>query len=374
MTEIKNLKKVATRIKKAIKNKERIILYGDADPDGVCSVVILEETIKTLGGEVSACYFPNREKEGYGINKKALNFLAEKYSPGLFISLDLGIANFKEIEVAKKLGFEVIVVDHHTQLDNMPLPKALVVNPKQKTDKYPFKELCAAGVTYKLSEAILGKEIGESLKNSFLELATIATISDMMPQIKDNKDIVEQGLIALENTWRPGFQVFKGDVQKTISALNAAEIKNHLNEAYILLTTSSFKKAEKRAFELIEKSRRKHLRIIEITKQVQIKILNKTEKIIVFEGDFSWPLILAGPVASRICREYKKPTFIFYVGKKLSQGAVRMPKGFDAVKAMASCHKILETYGGHPPAAGFSLDNKNLEKFEQCLIKYFENL
>ncbi|MCK4781893.1 DHH family phosphoesterase [Candidatus Parcubacteria bacterium] len=372
--QIKNLKKAANRIKKAVKNKEKIILYGDADPDGVCSVVILEETIKNLGGEVSACYFPDREKEGYGINENALNFLAEKYSPALFISLDLGIANFKEVEVAKKLGFEVIIVDHHTALDNIPLPKALVVNPKQKQDKYPFKELCAAGVTYKLSEVILGKNIGESLKNSFLELAAIATISDMMPQIKDNKDIVEQGLIALENTWRPGLQVFKGELQKTISTLNAAGIKNHINEAYILLTASSFKKAEKIAEKLIEKRKQKHLRTKEITEQTQIRIYEKIEKTIIFEGDSSWPLVLAGPVATRICREYKKPTFIFRIGKKQSQGAVRMPEGLDAVKAMASCHKLLETYGGHPPAAGFSLDNKNLEEFKECLIKYFKTI
>ncbi len=372
--QIKNLRKVANRIKKAVKNKERIILYADADPDGVCSAVILEETIKNLGGKITACYFPDREKEGYGINKKALVFLAEKYAPTLFICLDLGIANHKEVDTAKKLGLDVIIIDHHTVLDNIPLPKALIVDPKQKTDKYPFKELCTAGLAYKLSEIILGKKMGEGLKNSFLELTAIATISDMMPQIKDNKILVEQGLIALENTWRPGLQVFEGNIQKIISALNAAGIENHLNQAYLLLTASSLQKAEKIAKELSEKSKQKHLRIEQITEEVKLRISKKTEKKIVFEGDSSWPLVLTGPVASRICREYKKPTFIFHMGKKQSHGAVRMPQGLDGVKAMTSCCKLLKTYGGHPPAAGFSLDNENLKEFEQCLIKYFQNL
>ena len=186
--EIKNLKKVANRIKKAIKLKEKIILYGDADLDGIASVIVLEETIKNLGGKIQAVYFPDREIEGYGINETALNYL-KKFSPALFIALDLGIGNFKEIESAKKFGFEVIIIDHHKVLGNK-IPKAsLVVDPKQKQDKYPFKGLATAGIAFRLSKLLLGDVFSENLKNSFLELVALATIADMMPQENENEKI-----------------------------------------------------------------------------------------------------------------------------------------------------------------------------------------
>ena len=130
MNEIKNLKKAADRIKKAIKSKEKIILYGDADLDGTSSVVILEETIKNLGGKVTTAYFPDREKEGYGLNEKALDYL-KPIAPALIITVDCGIGNFKEVKIAKKIGFEVIVIDHHEPLDSLP-EASIVVDPKQK--------------------------------------------------------------------------------------------------------------------------------------------------------------------------------------------------------------------------------------------------
>ena len=129
-TEIKNLKKAANRILKAIKSKEKIILYGDADLDGITSVIILQETIKNLRGEVTSVYFPDRENEGYGINKTALNILKD-IAPALLISLDLGIGNVEEVKLAKKLGFEVIIIDHHELLYEPP-EASIIVDPKQE--------------------------------------------------------------------------------------------------------------------------------------------------------------------------------------------------------------------------------------------------
>ena len=128
--EIKNLKKAADRIKKAIRDKERIVLYGDADLDGAGSIIILKESIKNLGGQTPFIYFPDREKEGYGINEKALKSL-KKLAPALFIAMDCGIINFKEIKMANSFGFEVIIIDHHQVLDELP-EASIVVDPKQK--------------------------------------------------------------------------------------------------------------------------------------------------------------------------------------------------------------------------------------------------
>src|SRR3989338_11166622 len=158
---IKNLKEAAERIKKAVKNKGKIIIYGDSDLDGVTSVIIAKEAIKNLGGKIQAIYFPSRETEGYGISETGLNIL-KKYSPALLVALDCGISNFQEVKTAKKLGLEVIIIDHHEILDKLPDVK-IIVDPKQKGDKYPFKQFAACGLAFLLASALLGKQITENL-------------------------------------------------------------------------------------------------------------------------------------------------------------------------------------------------------------------
>jgi single-stranded-DNA-specific exonuclease len=384
MTEIKNLKKVAERIKKAVKEKERIILYGDADMDGVSAVIILKEAVRNLGGKVEAVYFPDRETEGYGINEDALNYL-KKYAPALFIALDCGIGNFKEVKLAKKLGFEVIILDHHRVLGKVPTA-SIIVNPHQRGDKYPFKEFATAGIILKLAEVLLGKKLKTSLKNNFLELTALATLADMMPQEEENLKFLDEGLASLRGTLRPGLKVFwqidsiqvesgsRPMAQKIISACHSGGTKDHLNECYLLLTSTSTEEAGVLAKELLAKCHLRQVRIREITEEVEERVLTKLEEPIIFEGDTSWPILMAGPSASKICHIYKKPVFLYSQREKDSQGAVRTPAGIDGVKAMVYCSKLLETYGGHPRAAGFRIKNKNLEKFRNCLIKYFKNL
>lgn len=378
MTEIKNLKKAAKRILEAVKNKEKIILYGDADLDGVASVVILKETIQNLGGSISAVFFPDREHDGYGITEKALDLLKDS-SPALLISLDLGIGNFEEVRLAKKRGFEVIIIDHHQILGRVP-EASVVVDLKQKGDKYPFKGLANAGIVFKLSQVLLGKKPSKNLKNSFLELTALATLADMMPQEEDNKVFIEEGLALLPNTFRPGLRVFfeilgdsRSNLQKIIAALNTCEIIDNINQVYLLLISASLNQAKEIAQNLIDKSDKKQFQVKEMVRAVERKISAKLTDPIIFEGDSSWPLILAGSVASILCQKYEKPAFIFKKGKEESYGSVRVPKGVNSVDAMDSCKELLITYGGHPPASGFRAKNENLEKFRNCLTKYFSN-
>ncbi|MBI3631454.1 MAG: DHH family phosphoesterase [Candidatus Staskawiczbacteria bacterium] len=378
--KIKNIEKVAERIKKAALNKERIILYGDSDLDGISSVVILEEAIKNLGGDVCAVFFPDRENDGYGINAKALEILKDKV-PALFITLDLGIGNVKEVEIAKKLGFEVIIVDHHETLDGMPnIP--LIIDPKQKDDDYPFKGLANVGITFRLCEEILGDKISDNLRNSFLELVALGTISDMVPQIDENQKIIEDGLRSLKNTFRPALRaflnilgegyVFEGAISKIISALNAAESINYKNDSYILLTSSSDEQCREITQKLIDKTNYKQQKVKEVMQEVERRIKQKLEMPVIFEGDIAWKLTLAGSVASIISSKYQKPVFIFKKGDKESCGSVRNPKGTNAVDAMKTCSEFLLTFGGHAQASGFRLKNENLEKFEKCLNEYFK--
>jgi single-stranded-DNA-specific exonuclease len=369
--EIKNLEEVAKRILEAIEKKERILIYGDADLDGVCSVIILRDAIRNLGGKIDAIYFPDRELEGYGISEKALNSLS-KFSPALFISLDCGISNFKEIEMAKSLGFFMIVIDHHEVLDE--IPKAdIIVDPKQKDDKYPFKELATVGIVFKLAEKILREKMTNSLRKSFLELVALATLADMMPQVNENKILTEEGLEYLKNSWRPAFQVFSKifdlprEITKIISILNVRDVENNLPASYRLLTEPDFKKAEELIEKLIQKSKERKREVEKILETIESKI--KEEDKIIFEGSKDWSFSTISIIASQLCQKYQKPTFIYKMFEKESQGTVRVPTGIDSVKLMKKCKDLLISFGGHPAASGFRIKNENLEKFKKCLVE-----
>ncbi|MBM3257924.1 MAG: hypothetical protein FJZ05_01780 [Candidatus Nealsonbacteria bacterium] len=376
MQEIKNLKKAAGRILKAIEKKEKIILYGDADLDGTTSVIILEETIKNLGGTVSAFYFPDREKEGYGLTEKALGVLENKV-PALLVVMDCGIGNVKEVSLAKKMGFKVIIVDHHEVPDKLPSAE-IIVDPKQKEDEYSFKKLACAGISFKLSEAVLKEKMTDSLRKNFLEMTAIATIADMMPKESENKIFIEQGLSFLEDSWRPGIKAFLEEfkdyddlnqkVSKIISILNIRDVRENLPASFRLLTCHSLEEAKQLIRELLEKSEKRKEKIEEMMLEVEKRLLKKEEPII-FEGGSDFELTLVSTVASILYRKYQKPVFLYKKMEKESQGTVRTPKEVNSVTLMKSCSGLLLTFGGHSQAAGFRIKNENLEKFKNCLIK-----
>ena len=379
MKEIKNLKKAAKRILKAIKNKEKIILYGDADLDGISSVIILEETIKNLGGEISAIYFPDREIEGYGLSETGLRHL-KKNSPALLITLDCGIGNFKEIKSAKKIGFKVLVVDHHEMLDGLPEAE-IIVDPKQKGDNYYFKGLAAAGIVFKLSKLILGDKMRNSLKNNFLELTALATIADMMPKEEENEIFIEEGLASLRNSWRPGIQaIFNAEpfrsfeninqkISKIISIMNIRDVRDGLPAPFRILTAVDSEQIKETIKELLTKNELRKKRIEETTACVEKRIKGLEEEPVIFEGSAGWDISLISLVASIMSQKYQKPAFLFKKLKEESQGTVRAPRGIDSVALMKKCKNLLLTYGGHAPASGFRIKNKNLEKFKKCLMK-----
>lgn len=378
--KIKNIEKAAERIKKAVKKNERIILYGDSDLDGISSVVILEEAVKGLGGHVDSAYFPDRENDGYGINPNALDILRSK-APALLITLDLGIGNIKEVDMANEMGFEVIIIDHHEPLAGTPKASS-IVDPKQTDDPYPFKGLANVGVTYNLCMELLGENISQSLKNSFLELTALGTIADMVPQVEQNQEIIEEGLRSLRNTFRPALRafldilgdgrVFEDSLPKIISALNSAESLDFKNESYRLLTSSNINECKQIVEELSARNSFKQQQVKNIVQEVERRISQNPDAPIIFEGDPSWKLTLAGPVASIICGKYDKPAFIYKKMDEESCGSVRNPKGTNSVDAMKTCDSFLMTYGGHANASGFRVKNDNLGRFKNCLHDYFK--
>jgi len=283
------------------------------------------------------------------------------------------------MKMAKKLGFEVLIIDHHEVLDKLPEAK-IIVDPKQKGDRYPFKELATAGIAFKLSELILKNRLTENLKQNFLELAAIATIADMMPREDENQIFIEEGLKSIENSWRPGIRAIFEEkafdhysnlnqkVSKMISILNVRDVENNFPASFRLLTSPGLEESKKIISRLIEKSEIRKQKIEEITGEIEERITKGAHSII-FEGNSTWDFTLISSVASIICQRYQKPTFIYKILKDESQGTVRVPAGIDSVALMKKCSKYLLTYGGHPLASGFRIKNENLEKFKTCLIE-----
>ncbi|MCJ7786657.1 DHHA1 domain-containing protein, partial [Patescibacteria group bacterium] len=319
------------------------------------------------------------------ISKTALDFL-KTITPALLVALDCGIGNFQEVKIAKSLGFEIIIIDHHQILDKLP-EVSIIVDPKQKGDKYPFKEFAAVGIAFKLSQFLLKEKMSEAMRKNFLELVALGTIADMMTEQDENKLFIMKGLESLENSWRPGIKEFlnsipftsqeknylnlRQKISKIISILNVRDIENKMPASFRVLTSFSSEDAEKIIEKLLKKNEVKKEKIREMVQELE-ELITETNEEIIFEGKSNWELLLLSSVASIICNKYNKPTFFFKKGKTKSQGTVRIPKGLDGVKAMMSCRQLLETYGGHSLAAGFSLKNENLEKFRECLNKYFK--
>lgn len=381
MTDIKNLKRAATRIKKAVKNQEKIILYGDSDLDGVTSVLILEESIKSLSGNVAVIYFPDWETEDYGLNDLAIKTL-EPESPALLILLDCGIGNFEELKQAKKMGFDVIVIDHHEILGKVP-NEALVVDPKQPGDEHEFKKLTTVSIVYELCCILLSGK-SHALNQSFIELAALGTIADMMPEEGTNGFVIAAGLPSIESTMRPGLKAaidvsIQGDVtprgifQKLVAVLNISNVNAHLTQTYELLSSDDYEKAKVLASELLLASEKRSQDIYDIVGGIA-STLEGSHPVMIFEGSTDWSQVLTGAIASRLCNKFKKPVFVFKTKEFKSKGSVRTPKGVDAVTALKACDKYLDMYGGHPPAAGFTLKNENLEKFKKCLTEYFKKI
>lgn len=394
--KIKNLDLAAERIRQSILSGEQVVIFGDSDLDGISSCVIVKETIDNLVSILSPkekkiypkvlAFFPDRKNEGYGLNQTALNFIKTKVKKGLLITLDCGITNYEEIKEAKQSGFDVIIVDHHMTIGGK-LPEAdIIVDPKQPEDEFPFKEYCNAGLSFKLSEEILKEKMSPMLRESLLELTALATISDMMIEEDENQSFILEGLLKLEFTQRPALRALidilglknfnsKRDLVSRINGiLNSSKMEDHVVLIYSFLIESDLEKAKKMALDFIAEHENRQREIVSLTDNLKIIIGENYLLPIIFEGSPDYNIEFLGSVASRLSNFYNKPVFLYQKYKDFSRGTVRLPKGYDAVKAMESCKELLRTFGGHPAAAGFTVVNENLEQYKDCLFKYFHNL
>ena len=374
-----DMKKAIDRIESAIKEKEKIIIYGDYDADGITSTVILKRFFKDRGIELDT-YIPNRLDEGYGLNKKAVEKIA-KDGYTLMITVDCGITSIEEVELAKKLGLDVVVTDHHETLDVLPNAIA-VIDCKRKDNKYPFEALAGCGVAFKLIQAYSKKlNINENECLKYLDIACVGTISDIVPLVDENRVIAKLGLMLINQTKNLGIKEilnlssYKNINSTTISfgvspRINACGRMGHQEIALKLLLTDDPIEARNYAKELEEYNKQRQDIEKKIYEEAVTQAEENVDKSCLVLGKENWHHGVIGIVSSKITEKYYKPSILLCFEGEEAKGSGRSIKGFDLHKAVVDCSKYLKNFGGHSMAIGLSLEQKNYEKFKEQFEEY----
>lgn len=376
-----DMKKAVDRILKAMQNKEKIIIYGDYDVDGITSITVLKSFLEDRGVHVDS-YIPNRLEEGYGLNKPAVEKIAEnKYQ--LMITVDCGISGIEEIEYANSLGIETIVTDHHEVGDSLPNAIA-VVDAKRKDNEYPCRDLAGVGVVFKLIQAIgikLGLEEKEYLK--YLDIVCIGTISDIVPLVDENRAIAKLGLLLVRQTKNLGLQSllissgYKNIDSTTISfgvapRINACGRMGHADEALNLFLSKDIYEVNELTKKLNEynKIRQETEKNIyeDAVNQIEQNKLNEKNAIIV-SGE-NWHHGVIGIVSSKITDLYFKPSILLCNEGEFSKGSGRSIPGFDLHQALMQCQDTIDRFGGHAMAIGITIKTDKFQEFAE----EFENV
>ena len=375
-----DMEKAAQRILLAIENKEKVIIYGDYDVDGITSITVLKKFLEERNLEVEA-YIPNRLNEGYGLNKQAIKTIKEQ-GCSLIVTVDCGISAIEEVEYATELGMEVIVTDHHEPVEE--LPKCLaVVDAKRKDSIYPFNQLAGVGVVFKLIQAIsikLNLDAKEYLK--YLDIVCVGTISDIVPLIDENRVITKLGLKLIPMTKNIGLKVlidsigFKEINSTAISfgiapRINACGRMGEEIEALKLFLTQSKEDAVKIAEKLnqynIERQETEKQIFKQAIEQIEAK---KQDKPCIVLGQEGWHHGIIGIVASKVTEIYFKPSILICFEGEEGKGSGRSIPGFNLHDAVMNCSKYVEKFGGHSMAIGINVKKENFEKFKKEFEEY----
>jgi len=373
-----DISKAVSRIYKAVLSRKKIGVYGDFDVDGVTATVMLVEGLSRLGAEVIP-YIPDRVKEGHGLKSAALEKLRAQ-GTDLVITVDCGVTDLTEVKQAQDMGMDMIITDHHIPLGNLPRAVA-VVDPKRKDSVYPYPDLAGAGVAFKLLQALFHKDSREQWLARLMDLVVLATVTDLVTLVDENRYLVQGGLRELNNSSRVGIQEMiklaglkpgeldAEDISWVLGPrLNAAGRMNNASTSYQLLTTQSPEEARLLSLELEEKNGERQKLTNEVLSRAKEKLAAKLHLPLLIECDESYSVGVIGLVAGKLVDEFYKPAIIISLGPELCQGSCRSIAEFDIASALTECYDLLTTFGGHTLAAGFTVARQNLAQLEQKLI------
>lgn len=383
----RQMERAVERINRAIDEQEPIVIFGDYDADGVTSSTVMYKTLQKLGANILRVYIPHREKEGYGLNLKAVQQFIDEGAK-LLITLDCGTTNVVEVDLANHAGLDVIVADHHHVPDAVVDCYALL-NAKAPDEKYPFEHLAGVGVTFKLAQALLATVRAErpdeavellTFEKWLLDLVAIATVTDLVPLVDENRTLLKYGLMVLNRTRRPGLRALieragvAGEVTADTIAfqigprLNAPGRMAHAELAFRLLATDDEVEAKQLADELEQLNRARQKLTETMARDAEAALLDRDAAVAVSVGE-GWPAGLVGLVASRITEKLHRPSLVITVNDEGVVGSGRSIPSFNIIEALHSMPDgVFVKFGGHAQACGFTLTSRDAAKILQLQL------
>lgn len=382
--KFKGMKKAVSRIHRALKNKEKILIYGDYDVDGVTSVVLLYTVFNKLNPNISY-YIPNRLEEGYDLNVEACDY-ARDNGIDLIITVDCGITAASEVNYLNRLGIDIIITDHHQPPNE--LPSALsIIDPLIPGCKYPFKYLAGVGVAFKLAQAVLDDFVGDAFSYLLphLDLVALGTISDIVPVLDENRILIKHGLKQINHSKKIGLQALIRDTgldKKDITAshvgfilgprINAAGRLGSADAPVKLLMTKKEEEAQALA-KLLSDGNRARQRVQDKTYKEALMLAErdvnfKEQRVIVLHSD--WHPGVVGIVASKMVDKFYRPTIIISSKDKMAKGSGRSIDNFHLLEAVKECADVLDNYGGHSKACGITIEKENISEFSKLINSF----
>ena len=368
-----DMDKAAGRVGLAMSRGEKIAVFGDYDVDGITATCLLTDFLRRHGADVVS-YIPGRLEEGYGLNPIAIHQLHAE-GVKLIVTVDCGITAVSEAELCKQLGIDLVITDHHECKQTLPAAIA-VVDPHRCDGGYPHKNLSGVGMAFKLASALCGSQ--ETVLEEYADMVCLGTVADVMPLQGENRVFVARGLESLAHTKRPGIAALMaecGCAPETVSAssigfmlaprINAAGRMGQIDLAVELFLTDDPDKAAEAARGLCELNRQRQAVESEIYRQaVSMLPMGKPPEAIVL-ADESWHQGVVGIVASRIAEEYACPTFLICLDGEHGKASSRSHGGFNLFASLSALSPLLESYGGHELAAGFTISRANIPEFRR---------
>jgi len=372
-----DMDKAAGRVGLAMAMGEKIAVFGDYDVDGITSTCLLTDFLRRHGANVVS-YIPGRLEEGYGLNPIAIRQLSQE-GVQLIITVDCGITAVAEAELCRELGIDLVITDHHECKETLPYAAA-VVDPHRPDGGYPHKNLSGVGVAFKLAAALCGDQ--EEVLRDYADMVCLGTVADVMPLQGENRVFVARGLQSLANTKRPGIAALmaeSGCDAKNISAssigfmlaprINAAGRMGQIELAVELFLTDDPDRAAVVARQLCDLNRQRQSVESEIYDQAVSMLPGGQPPEAIVLADESWHQGVVGIVASRIAEEYACPAFLICLDGEHGKASSRSHGGFNLFASLTALSSLLESYGGHELAAGFTINRANIPEFRRQICQ-----
>ena len=370
---MKDMSKAVTRIRLAMERQEKIAVFGDYDVDGITSTCLLTHFLRSNGADVVS-YIPGRLEEGYGLNPIAIHQLHGE-GVKLIVTVDCGITAVAEAQLCKQLGMDLVITDHHECKDTLPEAVA-IVDPHRPDCTYPHQNLCGVGVAFKLASALCGSQ--DDVLRDYADMVCLGTVADVMPLVGENRVFVSKGLSALQRLPRPGIAALMAECNcdaASVSAssigfilaprINAAGRIGQIELAIELFLTEDPVRAQFVAQSLCELNRRRQAVESDIFRQAVEMLPSGKQPDAIVLADESWHQGVVGIVASRIAEDYCCPTFLICLDGEHGKASSRSYGGFNLFAALTTLSPLLESYGGHELAAGFTIHRDQIDNFRR---------